>query len=197
MTSAWSAATPSQTSTTPEARLGTQQELKADLLASLYAPAQPLPAADQVREPQPALPQAMPGSMALTRIATAVGAPQPESPRIAVVRVRPVATASLAAASPGQQLDPPDLMRKLPTLAEAKRLIASGKVPEARRALAQLASGGEPKALFALAETYDPNLLAAWSINGVPADAGRARQFYGIALARGVEAARQRLKALE
>jgi len=92
--------------------------------------------------------------------------------------------------------EPATLQSKLPTLEEAHRRIALGEVLEARKLLAQLASGGDAEAVFALAETYDPNVLAAWAIQGVPADVGKARLFYSMALSRGLQKARQRLTAL-
>jgi len=52
--------------------------------------------------------------------------------------------------------------------------------------------GGRQKrpALFALAEAQDPNMLAAWSTPGVPADVARAQALYRKALTHGISAAR-------
>jgi TPR repeat protein len=50
---------------------------------------------------------------------------------------------------------------------------------------------------FALAETYDPNMLAAWGTRGVAADVAKAKALYGEALERGVARARRRLEALQ
>ena len=61
-------------------------------------------------------------------------------------------------------------------------------------------SGGELQAVgqasFALAETYDPNMLAAWGTRGVAADADKARALYHKAFDLGVTQAQKRLDAL-
>lgn len=82
-------------------------------------------------------------------------------------------------------------------LMAARTLIRSGQVLGARRVLErrELQSAGE--ALFMLAETYDPNVLAALGATGVLAEATMARRHYEAALAKGVVAAAHRLEALE
>ncbi len=50
---------------------------------------------------------------------------------------------------------------------------------------------------FALAETYDPNMLAAWGTRGVAADVAKARALYRKALSLGAERAQVRLDALK
>ncbi len=82
-------------------------------------------------------------------------------------------------------------------LLEAEELIANGNIEAARKVLGAGANAEDPGALLALAETYDPNMLAAWSARNVNADAGIARALYGRALATGESKARQRLAALE
>jgi|GEM_PF-5048207 len=84
----------------------------------------------------------------------------------------------------------------LPTLDEARKAIDAGRIQEARRLLALVASSGNPQAVFALAETYDPNILAAWGTTGIAADPAKSRLFYKMALSLGLENSRQRLKAL-
>jgi hypothetical protein len=82
-------------------------------------------------------------------------------------------------------------------LAQAAQRIERGDVIGAREVLA----GAEPTGpiLFALAETYDPNMLAAWATppGKVDANVSRARAFYGQALDLGVARARSRLQALQ
>ncbi len=82
-------------------------------------------------------------------------------------------------------------------LAKAREMVQSGAILEARRVLTspELAERGE--ALFVLAETYDPNVLAAIGAIGVAADADLARRHYATARDRGVLAAASRLEALE
>lgn len=79
----------------------------------------------------------------------------------------------------------------------ARALIRNGRIAVARELLSrdELVETGE--AAFMLAETYDPNVLAALGVDGVPADAETARRHYDAALAKGITAAAQRLDALE
>ncbi|MCB1510566.1 MAG: hypothetical protein KDJ36_06650 [Hyphomicrobiaceae bacterium] len=179
----------------PVVKPGAQQELKAELLAATYDRT-PVKSAIDGSPDQPATRGAtMPGAGPIVAVASVFGR-QPSAPsKVSIVQVRPLAPLGRVAAATGRPIGKPK--PKPPTLADARRLVAAGRMTEARKILAQLANGGEAKALFALAETYDPNMLAALSIDGVEADARRARQFYAIALTRGVTAARQRLKALE
>jgi hypothetical protein len=83
-----------------------------------------------------------------------------------------------------------------PELDEARRRIEAGDVLGARDALATAAAARSPRALFAMAETYDPNLLAAWGIRGVSADADRARALYTASLLLGHDGAEARLETL-
>jgi hypothetical protein len=82
-------------------------------------------------------------------------------------------------------------------LAEAKALVATGDVESARTLLKPLAADNNPAALLMLAETFDPNMLAAWSARGAAADPDLARTLYKRAFAQGEIKARQRLEALE
>ena len=82
-------------------------------------------------------------------------------------------------------------------LIEGRELIAKGDIEAARRLLQQGAVEGNPQHLMALAETFDPNMLAAWSARGATADVLRARALYQSALLQGESKARQRLEALD
>lgn len=84
-----------------------------------------------------------------------------------------------------------------PHLEEARRLIAARDVSSARDVLATAAAAKSPKALFAMAETFDPNALAAWGASGVAADPARARTLYEAALNLGHDGAVGRLEALK
>jgi hypothetical protein len=79
----------------------------------------------------------------------------------------------------------------------AERLIAQGDIAGAREILARVAAEGTPLALLSLAETYDPNVLAAWGVRSAEADTERARHLYTSALVAGVEQARRRLETLD
>lgn len=81
-------------------------------------------------------------------------------------------------------------------IAEGKRLILAGDILGGREKLMPAVSADEPEAIMALAETYDPNMLAAWGIRDVEADVERARQLYERALRAGVTTARSRLEGL-
>jgi hypothetical protein len=83
------------------------------------------------------------------------------------------------------------------TLADAQAMIAKGEVEAARTLLKRLSADNNPLVLFHLAETFDPNMLAAWSTRGLVADADLARGLYQRCLALGHTQARQRLEALE
>jgi hypothetical protein len=82
-------------------------------------------------------------------------------------------------------------------LAQAARRIESGDIAGAR----DLLSGGEVQSVgqasFALAETYDPNMLAAWGTRGAVADVAKARALYAKALNLGVGKAMVRLEGLK
>jgi hypothetical protein len=101
-------------------------------------------------------------------------------------------------------------------VAQAARLVSSGDVAGAREMLAAEEGGGDVfvrigekrvrvyvaghgaqgPVTFALAETYDPNMLAAWGSLGVTSDVVRAKELYRKALELGVTKANMRLDAL-
>jgi hypothetical protein len=81
-------------------------------------------------------------------------------------------------------------------LAQAAQRIEDGDVTGAREMLAGVDDDGQGTVSFALAETYDPNTLAAWGTRGVAADAGKARALYQKAFDLGVARAQNRLDAL-
>jgi hypothetical protein len=82
-------------------------------------------------------------------------------------------------------------------IAQASRRVENGDVAGAREMLAAAEDGREGLVSFALAETYDPNMLAAWGTRGVAGDITRARALYRRALDLGVTAAYSRLEALK
>ena len=67
----------------------------------------------------------------------------------------------------------------------------------AREVLGAAEEASQGPASFALAETYDPNMLAAWGSRGVAADVAKARALYRKALNLGVAHAQVRLEALK
>lgn len=82
-------------------------------------------------------------------------------------------------------------------VAAAKELLTRGQVKEARAILVEPDIAASPEGAYVLAETYDPNVLAALDIKGVSAEVDHARRLYTAALIGGIEAARQRLAALQ
>lgn len=81
-------------------------------------------------------------------------------------------------------------------LVQARQRIDNGDVNAARELLAGEDAGAAP-VIFALAETFDPNMLAAWGSRGVSADVQRARSLYAKALDMGYGRALARLDALK
>ena len=81
-------------------------------------------------------------------------------------------------------------------LEDARRLIGEGDFRAARSMLEDQAISALPTARFLLAETYDPNFLAARGVRSVRAEVPRAIELYRLALDGGIDAARQRINAL-
>jgi hypothetical protein len=82
-------------------------------------------------------------------------------------------------------------------LAQAERRIESGDIPGAREVLASSEGTASGPVIFALAETYDPNMLAAWGTRGVAADVTKAKSLYFKARDLGVVRAQVRLEQLK
>lgn len=154
----------------------------------------PKPTPDQ---PSPAIanpaPEAAPAAAA-PEAAPAVAAPEARPPS-AAPQERPSAVAT---AEPNARPDPAATPTKdLSSISIAYEKIKGGDVDGGRVMLARLASKGSSEAVFALAETFDPNVLAAWGTLGAESNSEKARMFYSMALAQGISRAEQRLKALQ
>jgi len=80
---------------------------------------------------------------------------------------------------------------------EARQRIERGDVAGARDLLANADTDASGLVFFTLAETYDPNMLAAWGMRGISPDIERAKGLYAAALSLGYAAARQRLVSLQ
>jgi hypothetical protein len=91
------------------------------------------------------------------------------------------APAAKVAASP----TPDGQVRQNDLIAQASRRLESGDVAGARELLAAAEDDTQGLVAFALAETYDPNMLAAWGTQGVAADVARAQALYRKALSLG------------
>ena len=127
-----------------------------------------------------------------------------EAVAVQPVEIAPRAVASVdqLAASPQPPVDRPDPEKRRQEEAEAllnraQEMIGDGNMVRAREVLADAVLAENPRGLFALAETYDPNILAATGARDVRAEVERARMLYAKALAAGVAAAENRLNALK
>ena len=116
-----------------------------------------------------------------------------EQPRPAPVEAKPPPQVPVIATA---RLIDPNKARIDGLLAQAAQRIDSGDITGAREMLDGADDGGQGAVSFALAETYDPNMLAAWGTRGVAADAAKARELYQKAFDLGVAQAQKRLDAL-
>jgi hypothetical protein len=103
-----------------------------------------------------------------------------------------------------QQATPPGTAERLAEarrveeiLEQATRRVTGGDVRGARELLTAAEDGAQGPVTFALAETYDPNMLAAWGSRGITSDVVKAKALYRKALDLGIERAHVRLEALQ
>ncbi len=125
--------------------------------------------------------------------------PRPKLARLIDTQA-PDLTQTFIAPSVGSRIDEAFTVTSLEDqvlLERCEVMIARGEVRQARDELAQAASDGRLIARFALAETFDPNVLAAWGLreNNI-ADPAIARTLYRQALEAGDHRAEARLAAL-
>jgi hypothetical protein len=133
---------------------------------------------------------ALPTAVQQRSVATSVVVPSTELPalRAAEPAAAPVST---VLPSPASEISWTSV------IAEGRRRIRSGDIAAGRNLLTRPVAANNAEAILALAETYDPNMLAAWGIMDASADVAIARQLYTKALDAGLEPARARLKGLE
>jgi hypothetical protein len=82
-------------------------------------------------------------------------------------------------------------------VARAESLIKYFDFASARLLLAHALEKGSARAAFVMAETYDWRILWSLQASGVRGDAQKAREFYQMAAAAGIEKARERVEALQ
>ena len=82
-------------------------------------------------------------------------------------------------------------------VARAESLIKQFDFASARLLLAYALEKGSARAAFMMAETYDWQILRSLQAYGVRGDDQRAREFYQLAAAAGIEKARERAEALQ
>lgn len=109
------------------------------------------------------------------------------------VTTAPATTIAVAPAPPA----PAEADPRGPLIETARALVDQGRLLEARRALTDPRLERVADAQFLLAETYDPNVLAALGATGVQPDVAAAERFYRAARELGSPLAIQRLRALD
>lgn len=152
----------------------------------------------------PPAPALLPATTLLSPIARSDAADPPQQPSNALEAAAPVRSVPVKAVAsletgPSAPATPPGLTtgEDMPRLmARASQLLSRGDIGAARVVLERIAETGNVLALFALAETYDPLALATMGTMGTVGDAAKARDLYTVALAKGVEKASDRLRAL-
>ena len=82
-------------------------------------------------------------------------------------------------------------------VARAESLINQFDFASARLLLANALEKGSARAAFMMAETYDGQILRSLQAFGVRGDVQKAREFYQLAAAAGIEKARERVDALQ
>jgi hypothetical protein len=152
------------------------------------------------REPAVEVVRAVPRSVAMpvemTRPATTsviVSVPPPAD-TTSVASLKPAVEMPLVQAEPTRAQT--EAAKAAALLEDARRLIGEGDFRTARSVLEDQTVSAMPTARFLLAETYDPNYLAARGVRTVRAEVPRAIELYRLALDGGIEAARQRISAL-
>lgn len=118
-------------------------------------------------------------------------------PRAAVIATPPpVVEAPVTTPVPVARTVEPPRPKVEDVLAQAERRIGTGDIAGARELLATGEPLGPGLIAFALAETFDPNMLAAWGTRGVVADVNKAKSLYLRARELGVGRAQARLDQL-
>lgn len=157
-----------------------------------------LPAADPTPIAAPNPPMAPPPPIGLPAVMAPPSAPE----RLVVPPLPPLP--ALASAPPRPSLPPPTqpLVRMSPAETETARrrgeaLAALGDISGARRFLERAAAAGSGAAALAMAESFDPQKLAARGVIGLPPDRSAALTWYRHALALGVAEAAPPIARLE
>lgn len=157
--------------------------------------------------------ESMPVSVPAAAMPVPVEVARPAKMPAAVVQEPAAAPASVAALKPALAETPSVIVSTPPVapapvvlseaakaealLEDARRLVGDGDFRTARSVLEDQLVSSMPAARFLLAETYDPNYLAARGVRSVRAEVPRALELYRLALDGGIEAARQRINALK
>ncbi len=165
----------------------------ASVLTEVRAPVR-APVAEPPRATPPTAPPrvtstAVPGTIMVPVEVVRPSAPEPVTASASVAVLQPAAIETTPAQSEADKAEA--------LLDDARRLIGNGDFRTARSVLEDQAVAARPEARFLLAETYDPNFLAARGVRSVRAEVPRAVELYRLALDGGIETARQRINALK
>jgi hypothetical protein len=161
--------------------------------------------------PTGSLNRPMEGSNAVSEITGSMPTPQDRGNVTAGVQTSSDATLDNVAAGasgrltrsnrpqPGRPQPPPAMSsaEEAKLVARAQFLIKQFDFAGARLLLAYALETGSARAAFMMAETYDWQILRSLQAYGVRGDAQRAREFYQMAAAVGIEKARERAEALQ
>ena len=82
-------------------------------------------------------------------------------------------------------------------LLRANALLRRADISGARPLLEHALERGSARAAFMLAETYDTRVLETWRVRGISGDSTKARAFYQLAQAGGIEDAKKRIETLK
>jgi hypothetical protein len=82
-------------------------------------------------------------------------------------------------------------------LLRANALLRRADISGARPLLEHALERGSARAAFMLAETYDTRVLQTWRVHGISGDSAKARAFYQLAQAGGIEDAKKRIETLK
>lgn len=184
--------TPPKSETVTRAPSGSEPVASAPVTTAAAVPAMREPAVGKSEPAWTAAPPAQTQVASLPPTQAQAASPPPVQAQQAPVQATVVVPAQPLPA-PARE---PDIGAAL--LLEGRQLVDNGDVAGARQVLSRAVATQpvKPEALFALAETYDPNMLAAWGTRAVTADVQRARMLYANSLDGGFEKARARLEAL-
>jgi hypothetical protein len=163
---------------------------KAAVMTEISEPAPREPTVEVVRS----VPRSVVAPSEMTRQSSVIVSVPPTAEPTSVAALKPAVEAPPAQV----ELTPAQIeaARAETLLEDARRLIGEGDFRTARSVLEDQTVSGMPTARFLLAETYDPNYLAARGVRTVRAEVPRAIELYRLALDGGIEAARQRISAL-
>ncbi len=144
------------------------------------------------------------GASAPIAAVQAVAPTKPEVTDPPVMRVRTIGVEATDSASTTPKMWASSTASLVPSataqndaqLSAARDHVRAGNITAARKLLERREMTERGDALFLLAETWDPNVLAALGIRSATAEPNTARKLYEAAGAKGIAAARQRIEAL-